>query len=522
LAITEQVRLPEIAAAETSAPVVQRLAALIAGDQLRPDETFTGRTAELLNGHPASPARRELRTAVRHALGVEAQELPAAMSERAAALVAATALDINLRAGHKQDARIARAGARVTLWTYGMATGAPIAEVATEGIKPESLGRTAQGVLRRAGRTLTEDQRTALQVLLGKPDPSAGEFLELLSKVPQRPRPSRRAAAEREAPDAAQDQRDEYRWRTTDTVGWYMKRISGELLDAAEEVRLAKAIEGGLYATHLLKRTAASLSPDQREELEIVAAEGTQAFHRFIDTNQRLVVSIVKKFQLTEKGKKLSFMSCVQEGNLGLVRAIEKFDYTKGYKFSTYATWWIRQSMDRAVASQGHTIELSTTKADEIDAMFRATRNWIKDHNGEAPTDEQLAGQLGITVESLGMLRAYNQQPVSINIATDTPRGDGREISGYIEDRDMPSPEEFVIGREDHELLHTVWERLKPKEARLLQMYLGFDGREYTPHEIAARLRMRIGSVGPRARQVLAKLRKDPTAMKILLRVMAS
>ena len=225
-----------------------------------------------------------------------------------------------------------------------------------------------------------------------------------------------------------------------DLVGVYLHEISRTpLLDAAKEVELSKAIEAGLYAEHLLDEGKVPEGVS-REELERLVAEGERAKDLFIRANLRLVVSIARRY--VRSG--MPMLDLIQEGNTGLVRAVEKFDYVRGYKFSTYATWWIRQAISRAIAQQERTVRLPVHLVEDVNRMRNVARQLTREL-GRDPEPEQIAAALGVPVERVHELMRWSQDTVSL----DTPVGDDGDtnLGDLVADSDAPSPEDVVLSR---------------------------------------------------------------------------
>src|SRR5438874_1742162 len=224
-----------------------------------------------------------------------------------------------------------------------------------------------------------------------------------------------------------------------DLVGVYLHEISRTpLLDAAREVELAKSIEAGLYAEHLLDEGDI---PDgvKKSELRLLVSEGERAKDLFIRANLRLVVSIARRY--VRSG--MPMLDLIQEGNTGLVRAVEKFDYERGYKFSTYATWWIRQAISRAIAQQERTVRLPVHLVEDVNRMRSAQRQLTREL-GSDPEPEQVAVALGVPLERVIELMRWSQDTVSL----DTPVGDDGDtnLGDLVADSDSPSPEDIVLG----------------------------------------------------------------------------
>ena len=215
---------------------------------------------------------------------------------------------------------------------------------------------------------------------------------------------------------------------TADPVKDYFKQIGKvALLNARQEVELAKRIEAGLFADHKLAEGSGVLRADQSIDLEQVAEDGRRAKNHLVEANLRLVVSLARRYT----GRGMLFLDLIQEGNLGLIRGVEKFDYTRGYKFSTYATWWIRQAITRAMADQARTIRLPVHIGEAISRLARVQRQLLQDL-GREPTPQELAAELDMTLEELSEMQRYGREPISLN----TPLGeDGdSEFGDLIED----------------------------------------------------------------------------------------
>jgi RNA polymerase primary sigma factor len=203
---------------------------------------------------------------------------------------------------------------------------------------------------------------------------------------------------------------------TADPVKDYLKQIGKvPLLNAEQEVELAKRIEAGLFAEEKLGQGSGGLSPDQRIDMEWIAEDGRRAKNHLLEANLRLVVSLAKRYT----GRGMLFLDLIQEGNLGLIRAVEKFDYTKGYKFSTYATWWIRQAITRAMADQARTIRIPVHMVEVINKLARVQRQMLQDL-GREPTPEELAAELDMTPEKVIEVQKYGREPISLH----TPLGE--------------------------------------------------------------------------------------------------
>ena len=266
---------------------------------------------------------------------------------------------------------------------------------------------------------------------------------------------------------------------TADPVKDYLKQIGKvSLLNAEQEVDLARRIEAGLYAEYKLKNQADEMTSRERRELHFLAQDGQQAKNHLLEANLRLVVSLAKRYT----GRGMQFLDLIQEGNLGLIRAVEKFDYTKGYKFSTYATWWIRQAITRAMADQARTIRIPVHMVEVINKLARVQRQMLQDL-GREPTPEELAKELDMTAEKVVEVQKYGREPISLH----TPLGeDGdSEFGDLIEDSEAIVPADAVSFTLLQEQLHHVLDTLSEREAGVVSMRFGLgDGQPKTRGEI--------------------------------------
>ena len=265
---------------------------------------------------------------------------------------------------------------------------------------------------------------------------------------------------------------------TADPVKDYLKQIGKvALLNAEQEVELAKRIEAGLFAEEKLNGTK-KLSAKMTRELDWIAEDGRRAKDHLLEANLRLVVSLAKRYT----GRGMLFLDLIQEGNLGLIRAVEKFDYTKGYKFSTYATWWIRQAITRAMADQARTIRIPVHMVEVINKLARVQRQMLQDL-GREPTPEELAKELDMTPEKVVEVQKYGREPISLH----TPLGeDGdSEFGDLIEDSEAVVPADAVSFTLLQEQLHSVLDTLSEREAGVVSMRFGLtDGQPKTLDEI--------------------------------------
>jgi RNA polymerase primary sigma factor len=265
---------------------------------------------------------------------------------------------------------------------------------------------------------------------------------------------------------------------TADPVKDYLKQIGKvALLNAEQEVELAKRIEAGLFAEEKLN-SGEKLDMKLKRELWWIAQDGKKAKNHLLEANLRLVVSLAKRYT----GRGMLFLDLIQEGNLGLIRAVEKFDYTKGYKFSTYATWWIRQAITRAMADQARTIRIPVHMVEVINKLARVQRQMLQDL-GREPTPEELAKELDMTPEKVVEVQKYGREPISLH----TPLGeDGdSEFGDLIEDSEAVVPADAVSFTLLQEQLHSVLDTLSEREAGVVSMRFGLtDGQPKTLDEI--------------------------------------
>jgi RNA polymerase sigma factor (sigma-70 family) len=266
-----------------------------------------------------------------------------------------------------------------------------------------------------------------------------------------------------------------------DLVGQYLDEISRiPLLDAAREVELSRHIEAGLYAERLLEPGSVRAGL-QRADLERLAADGRAAKQAFVTANLRLVVSVARRY--TRSGMPL--LDLVQEGNAGLIRAVEKFDYQRGYKFSTYATWWIRQAISRAIAQQARTVRLPVHTGEELSKLI-ATKREMTRLLGREPERGELAEALEVPEGRIADLDRWSQEPVSL----DLPVGDEADsrFGDFVEDTDAPAPEDVVIAGLQRDRVDALLSGLDERAAGVLRARFGFeDGHQHTLTEIAGR-----------------------------------
>lgn len=305
---------------------------------------------------------------------------------------------------------------------------------------------------------------------------------------------------------------------TTDTepdlVGRYLAQIgSTPLLTASEEVELAKRIEAGVYAAGLLRAAETDkrkLTAARRRDLEAVAHDGQLAKDHMLRANLRLVVSVARKMS----GRGLPFLDIIQEGNLGLIRAVEKFDYAKGFKFSTYATWWIKQAIHRGLAEQSRTVRLPVHVSESVSKIRRIDRD-LQRLLGRDPTVEEIAEEAGLTPERVTELRRVSRDTVSL----DSPIGDDGEstIGDLIEDDDAVQASDVAEHRALLEELSQLLETLPPRDAKVIRLRFGLeDGHPHTLQDVADVVGVSRERVRQIERHAMAELR-DPKRHKSLL-----
>jgi RNA polymerase primary sigma factor len=293
-----------------------------------------------------------------------------------------------------------------------------------------------------------------------------------------------------------------------DSVGMYLDEIARTpLLDAITEVELSKTIEAGLLAEHLLaegrvgrKKGGAPKSATQ-EELEWLAAEGQQAIQRFIEANLRLVVSIARKYGRSQ----MPMLDLVQEGNTGLIRAVEKFDYAKGYKFSTYATWWVRQAITRGIAQQARVVRLPVHVVEELNQVGAARRT-LERQLGRDPEPEEIAAELDMDIERVLDLLSWGREHVSL----DTPVDDNGDTSlgDLIAQETAPGPDSTFLDVESRDRLGHLVELLDDRAADIIRSRYGLvDGRQHKLADIGAKHGISAERVRQLEREALQKLR---------------
>ena len=294
-----------------------------------------------------------------------------------------------------------------------------------------------------------------------------------------------------------------------DTVGLYLKEIGRvPLLTAAQEVDLAQRMERGRAARDEVIANARGMMKE-RERLEWQADDGMAAREHLINANSRLVISVAKKYI----GRGVPFLDLIQEGNIGLIRAAKKFDWRRGHKFSTYATWWIRQAVTRAIADQGRTIRVPVHMGDQINRLLRASHQ-LTQELGRDPTVSELAEALNVTVRKAEQMIQVARRPISL----ETPTDDEEEsvLGDFIPDDDSPAPAEMVTSQMLREQLSDILDTLPPREVRILQLRYGLlDGETYTLEEVGRKLGVTRERVRQIEAQALSRLRHPAHARKL-------
>jgi RNA polymerase primary sigma factor len=285
-----------------------------------------------------------------------------------------------------------------------------------------------------------------------------------------------------------------------DTIGLYLKEIGRvDLLTAEEEVSLAKRMEQGLMAAEALSRNG--VESQRGAELERLVQDGWDAREHLISANSRLVISVAKKYI----GRGVPFLDLIQEGNIGLIRAAKKFDYHRGHKFSTYATWWIRQAVTRAIADQGRTIRVPVHMGDQINKLIRTSHRLTQDL-GRDPTVQELANALEVPLRKAEQMIKVARRPLSLEMPTDDEADS--VLGDFIEDMESPEPVEMVTSWMLRDQLVDILSGLPPREVRILQMRYGLvDGETYTLEEVGKKLGVTRERVRQIEAQALSRLR---------------
>ncbi|MDU0477864.1 sigma-70 family RNA polymerase sigma factor [Staphylococcus chromogenes] len=295
-----------------------------------------------------------------------------------------------------------------------------------------------------------------------------------------------------------------------DLVRVYLNGIGKTaLLTAEDEVRLAQSIEVGLYAEYLLENQPETLTRAKKRDLKVLVKEGKKARSHLLEANLRLVVSLAKRYT----GRGMPLLDLIQEGNLGLIRAMEKFDYSKGFKFSTYATWWIRQAITRGMADQSRTIRLPVHLVEQVNKLSRIKRE-LYQHLGREATNEELAEESGIDESKIEMLLRQSRDPVSL----DMPVGADEEapLGDFIEDSEATDAETAVVASLRHSDIGYVLDTLEQREQDVIRMRYGLDdGVPRTLDQIGRKFGLSRERVRQIEREVMAKLRDGERADKL-------
>ena len=295
-----------------------------------------------------------------------------------------------------------------------------------------------------------------------------------------------------------------------DHVKMYLKEIGKvNLLTPEEELSLAKRMADGETAKEQIEEIGENIDEDSKKQIDLLIADGEKAKKSLAEANLRLVVSIAKRYV----GRGMLFLDLIQEGNLGLIKAVDKFDYTKGYKFSTYATWWIRQAITRAIADQARTIRIPVHMVETINKLVRVSRQLVQEL-GREPTPEELAKELNMPVDKVREISKISQEPVSL----ETPIGEEEDshLGDFIPDEDAPAPSEaasFVLLKEQ---LGAVLETLSEREAKVLRLRFGLDdGRARTLEEVGKEFDVTSERIRQIEAKALRKLRHPSRSKKL-------
>jgi len=295
---------------------------------------------------------------------------------------------------------------------------------------------------------------------------------------------------------------------TDDTIGLYLKEVSRvPLLTAEEEVELSQRIERGRMAREELAN--GKVSNKRRSELRLLIEDGWAAREHLVTANSRLVISVAKKYM----SRGVPFLDLIQEGNIGLIRATKKFDYRRGHKFSTYATWWIRQAVTRAIADQGRTIRVPVHMGDQINKLLR-TQHQLTQKLGRDPSVEELAIALDVLPKKVENMIQVSRRPLSLETPTDNE--DDSVLGDFIEDNEIPAPDETATYNLLREHLEMVMDSLPPREVRILQLRYGLlNGQAYTLEEVGRKMGVTRERVRQIEAQALSRLRHPTIKRKL-------
>ncbi len=294
-----------------------------------------------------------------------------------------------------------------------------------------------------------------------------------------------------------------------DSISLYLKEIGRiPLLTAEQEVSLAKRMEAGRYAKRDISKDG-KLSPEERQRLVEVVRDGKAAQEHLIKANSRLVVSVAKKYV----GRGVPFLDLIQEGNIGLIRAVKKFDYRRGYKFSTYATWWIRQAVTRAIADQGRTIRVPVHMYEQINRLARVSRQLVQEY-GRDPTMDEIAEELGVSPKKVERTIKVSQRPLSLEMPVGEE--DDSFLGDFIEDSDAPSPTDQASQQLLRDQIEDIFVSLTPREVRILQLRFGLvDGYSYTLEEVGKKFGVTRERIRQIEAQALGRLRHPSRSRKL-------
>ena len=315
----------------------------------------------------------------------------------------------------------------------------------------------------------------------------------------------------RESPESAEeDEFDLSQIEIDDSISLYLKEIGRvPLLTAAEEVDLAKRMEAGRDSRDRLDQEGEDVDWEEREQLLWLVRDGRAAQEHLIKANSRLVVSVAKKYV----GRGVPFLDLIQEGNIGLIRAVKKFDYCRGYKFSTYATWWIRQAVTRAIADQGRTIRVPVHMYEQINRLTRTSRQLVQEL-GRDPTTEEIAEELGVMPRKVEHIMRVSQRPLSLEM----PVGEEEDsyLGDFIEDEDADSPQDSAGRQILREVIDEIFQSLSPREVRILQLRFGLvDGYNYTLEEVGRKFGVTRERIRQIEAQALSRLRHPSRSRRL-------
>lgn len=294
-----------------------------------------------------------------------------------------------------------------------------------------------------------------------------------------------------------------------DSISLYLKEIGRiPLLTAEQEVSLAKRMESGRLAKRRISKNG-RLNLEERRKLRATVRDGKAAQEHLIKANSRLVVSVAKKYV----GRGVPFLDLIQEGNIGLIRAVKKFDYRRGYKFSTYATWWIRQAVTRAIADQGRTIRVPVHMYEQINRLARVSRQLVQEL-GRDPTVEEIAAELGVGPKKVERIIKVSQRPLSLEMPVGEE--DDSFLGDFIEDGEAPSPTDQASQQLLREQIDTIFSSLTPREVRILQLRFGLvDGYSYTLEEVGKKFGVTRERIRQIEAQALGRLRHPSRSRKL-------